>query len=589
MNKKSTIKNKPRLFLLFFLLGMHALYAATLSKEEKKAIKKEAREAAEEYNHIAWDLLKSLYKNGSESFTVSLSDNDPLSPEEAKARCKSQDFPKHSQDIQQVLSAEREADVRDHFPEEKKESQEKALGLFASDQKVHRNERYEICEEGSINTHTFIQERQVSYTPALKKTEKTCLGHKKDFSAWTKNGLKEAVEKFKKDLEKKEGKLDFTYQIDSSFINLVTSYNTTTHWKHLQIEKGCQNCHTQEILLQAAQEIDTWSTLPCHGYTLSDLEENTHCSLLQAENLEGGTRVIHGIPISRDSWKRRLTFTCRAFASSKCERLREQGGILMERKCLKQNGDECALWQKTYDMGCMTEQKHSVLSENSEILFNEEDFETAYIENTEFGEVVANLMAASSLGDQEDPHKIDFDKTPVFTGNESKCRRSFDSENIFDCCYDERKSGQGLCISAHLGKCSEEEKDLYRSARDGKCHYIGKQDGTFMTKHVYCCFPTKLARILQEEGRKQLGMGWGDPKKPLCQGLSFKQLTTLDFSQMDLSEFVEDFREKISEETLSKKLKKSLQEFSGKISLEEAQQKTRNLLSPEIKKIEETK
>ena len=110
-----------------------------------------------------------------------------------------------------------------------------------------------------------------------------------------------------------------------------------------------------------------------------------------------------------------------------------------------------------------------------------------------------------------------------------------------------------------------------------------------MTKHVYCCFPTKLARILQEEGRKQLGIDWGDCKKPLCQGLSFKQLTTLDFSQMDLSEFVEDFREKISEETLSKKLKKSLQEFSGKISLEEAQQKTRNLLSPEIKKIEETK
>lgn len=48
-------KNLRLSFPLFFLLGMHMLYATPLSKEEKKAIKKEAKEAAEEYNHIAWD------------------------------------------------------------------------------------------------------------------------------------------------------------------------------------------------------------------------------------------------------------------------------------------------------------------------------------------------------------------------------------------------------------------------------------------------------------------------------------------------------------------------------------------------------
>jgi conjugal transfer mating pair stabilization protein TraN len=575
--------------LLFFLLGMHTLPATPLGKEERKAIKKKAKEAAEEYNNTAWDLLKALYKNGSESVTTSLSDDEPLNSKEAKTSCKTQDFPDRPQEIKQALFIEREADIAINFPEENKEVQEKALGLFASGQDVQKKERVETCEEGSINTHTFIQERQVLYTPASKKIEKTCLGHKKDFSAWTKNGLKEEVEKFKKGLEKKEGKLDFTYQIDSSFINLVTSYSTTAHWKHLEPEKGCQNCHTKETLLQAAKETDSWVTLPSSGYTLSDLEENSNCSLLQVENFEEGTHVIHGVPISRAYWKRRLTFTCRTNDSSKCERLREQGGILVGRTCLKQNGNECALWQKTYDMGCITEQKHSVLSDDNKILFDEEDFETAYIENTEFGEVVATLMAVSSLADQGDPHNIDFAKTPVFTGSESKCRRSFDSENIFDCCYDRRKSGQGLCIAAHLGKCSEEEKDLYRSTRDGKCHYVGKLPGTFMTKHVYCCFPTKLARILQEEGRKQLGIDWGGSKKPLCQGLSFEQLTALDFSRMDLSEFVEDFREKISEKQLSKKLRESLQEFSDKISLETAQQKTRNLLSPEIKKIEEMK
>lgn len=575
--------------ILFSLLIMHTLSANPLSKEEKKAIKKEAKEAAEEYNNMAWDLLKFLYKNGSDSFTESLSSDTPLDPEETKRRCKSQDFPEQPQEVKQVFLIEREADIEINLPEESKENQETALGFFARDQGTQKIERVETCEEGGIYTHSFVQERKVSITPAVKRIEKTCLGHKKDFSAWTKKGLKEDLEAYKKDLEKKEGKVDFTYQIDSSFVNLVLSYETTAHWKHLAPEKGCQNCHSREILVQEAKETETWVTLSNNGYTLSVLEEDPTCSLLQVENFEEGTRVINGMPVSRPFWQRKLTFTCRPTLSSKCERLRQQGGILVERKCLKQNGDECALWQKTYDMGCITEQKYSVVSDENVTLFNEKDFETSYIENSEFGEAIATLMAASSLADQEDPHHIDFAQTPIFTGNESKCRRSFDSENIFDCCYDGRRQGQGLCIAAHLGKCSEEEKDLYRSARDGKCHYIGKLPGTLLTRHVYCCFPTKLARILQEEGRKQLGIVWGEPKKPLCQGLSFQQLTSMDFSQMDLSEFIEDFREKISEEDLSKKLKQSLQEFSGKVSLEEAKQKTRHLLSPEIKEIEETK
>lgn len=582
-------KDRKCSLLLLFVLGVHMLYGAPLSKEEKKAIKKEAKEAAEEYNRIAMDLLKSLYKNGSESLTKSLSEGEPLNPEEAKARCQSQDYPQYSQEVRQALSIERETEIKIHLPEENKEFQEKALGLFVSDQKGQTEERIETCEEGSINTYALIQEREVSYTPPVKKIEKICLGHKKDFSSWTKDGLKEEVGTFKKRLEKKEGKLDFTYQINSSFVNLVTSYHTTSNWKHQEPDKGCHNFQTKEIILQPAQEIDTWVTLPSEGYSLSNLEENPECSLLQVENFEEGVRMIHGTPISRAFWKRRLTFTCRGSDSPKCERLREQGGILIGRKCLKQNKDECTLWQKTYDMGCAAKQKYSILSEDHETLFSEEDFETTYMENREFGETIATLMAASSLADQEDPHHIDFDKTPIFTGNESKCRRSFDSENIFDCCYDRRKSGQGLCIAAHLGKCSDEEKDLYRFARDGKCHYIGKLPKTFITKHVYCCFPTKLARILQEEGRKQLGIGWGNAEKPLCQGLSFKQLTALDFSQMDLSEFVEDFREKISEEALSKKLKTSLHGFSEKVSLEDALQKTNNLLSSDIKKVEEAK
>lgn len=68
-------KNRKLSLLLFFLLGMLQLFANALSKSAKRAIKNEVREAAEAYNQIAWDLLKSLSKNGLKSFAASLPDS----------------------------------------------------------------------------------------------------------------------------------------------------------------------------------------------------------------------------------------------------------------------------------------------------------------------------------------------------------------------------------------------------------------------------------------------------------------------------------------------------------------------------------
>ena len=47
-----------------------------------------------------------------------------------------------------------------------------------------------------------------------------------------------------------------------------------------------------------------------------------------------------------------------------------------------------------------------------------------------------------------------------------------------------------------------------------------------------CTFGSKLGRILQEQGRKQLGHGWGD-----CGGFSVAEIESIDFGSLDLSEF----------------------------------------------------
>lgn len=95
-------------------------------------------------------------------------------------------------------------------------------------------------------------------------------------------------------------------------------------------------------------------------------------------------------------------------------------------------------------------------------------------------------------------------------------------------------------------QCDQDEQVLALKKGVGLCHYVGTYCGRKVLgacvekEESYCCFNSKLARILHEQGRPQLGMGWGSAQDPQCQGYTQVQLEALDFSQMDLSEFIND-------------------------------------------------
>ena len=52
----------------------------------------------------------------------------------------------------------------------------------------------------------------------------------------------------------------------------------------------------------------------------------------------------------------------------------------------------------------------------------------------------------------------------------------------------------------------------------------------------WCVFESKLARIINEQGRGQLGISFGDPEHPNCQGLTPEMLQQIKFDQVDFSE-----------------------------------------------------
>lgn len=57
------------------------------------------------------------------------------------------------------------------------------------------------------------------------------------------------------------------------------------------------------------------------------------------------------------------------------------------------------------------------------------------------------------------------------------------------------------------------------------------------TTQSFCCFNSRLARIVNEQGLVQIGRGMGSANSPSCSGFSVAELQALDFSRMDLSEF----------------------------------------------------
>ena len=53
----------------------------------------------------------------------------------------------------------------------------------------------------------------------------------------------------------------------------------------------------------------------------------------------------------------------------------------------------------------------------------------------------------------------------------------------------------------------------------------------------FCCYNSRLARIINQQARPQIGKGWGGAESPNCSGFTQAEFASIDFSNIDLSEF----------------------------------------------------
>ncbi|WP_123004895.1 conjugal transfer protein TraN [Escherichia coli] len=98
-----------------------------------------------------------------------------------------------------------------------------------------------------------------------------------------------------------------------------------------------------------------------------------------------------------------------------------------------------------------------------------------------------------------------------------------------------------------LAKCSSDEKALAKA----KSNKLTVSVGEFCSKKVlgvclekkrsYCQFDSKLAQIVQQQGRNgQLRISFGSAKHPDCRGITVDELQKIQFNRLDFTNFYED-------------------------------------------------
>ena len=172
----------------------------------------------------------------------------------------------------------------------------------------------------------------------------------------------------------------------------------------------------------------------------------------------------------------------------------------------------------------------------------------------------------------------------IFSGRPLQCKIGGVQTNYFDCCdpgpdyitlieaglvsggivygtmatefligsVNSSQSCSAINSLLNLNNCSPDSALVVDAVNNKASHYIGEYCvdqwpiiGCVQQSKMYCVFSSELARVIAEQGRPQLtdfgsDGGWGTATSPNCRGFTPQEFQMLDFSKMNLSEWIND-------------------------------------------------
>ena len=274
--------------------------------------------------------------------------------------------------------------------------------------------------------------------------------------------------------------------------------------------------------------------------TCGSLDNNGDCSQIGAKVCVEGreTRTINGLAVTKDCWKWEKTYKCVGTIKTDCTNIEKRAGCRLTATNVISRDDagNPTFTEKVFTCTSTVDRyaPDKKVCQNGKANIWGNDYTITRGKNGDFAKAVTwgNLLQRASKDK-------DVNGVSIFTGQNKTCSKAIGG--LSNCCRND-----GFLVDQDLVGCSAEETELAKQQAKGRAKYIG----TFCSKKVFkvcikkkksfCVFKSKLARILHEQGRPQIGLSWGGAKSPTCRGFTVQELQRLDFSQIDLSEFYND-------------------------------------------------
>lgn len=256
----------------------------------------------------------------------------------------------------------------------------------------------------------------------------------------------------------------------------------------------------------------------------------------------GGNRTVtfegEAYTLYSDCWQYKDTYFSQEADNGTCDKyMADSACTLSSQKCLTSIGNICT--QEQVYFSCETKISGEAQLCAGELVCNDGACDLLNNDkSSSFGQAVSGLAALAAAG--EDVAALNDINVTAFTGAPKSCRQA--AAGFSNCCKD---SGWGASVG--LAHCDSEEKALGEAKERLLTVYIGdycsrKVLGVCLQKKKsYCQFDSKLAQIIQEQGRGwQLGINFGDAEHPNCRGITVDELQSIRFDQVDFSNFYSD-------------------------------------------------
>lgn len=293
-----------------------------------------------------------------------------------------------------------------------------------------------------------------------------------------------------------------------------------------------------------------------YSLPLSALNMPRQCIRTNSVCLEGaGTRVFDGKSVYKSCWRYHNTFACSDLAaSSTCSASEATQCNQVDPSVCVVPGSDGSCSSVSFPLQCPTaEAKYNTAVNCGPSTFCSggscyDSTNQASQPPTQFVTSVSQLAAAAEASED-----LDTATMTIFKGKALKCKNYV--LGFVDCC-DSRtildSVGGGGTLLLACKSDWDQVMELSQKREQGLCHWNWKWTSkkgplgiTIEESESYCCFNSKLGRIINEQGRAQIGKGWGsksNPDNPDCTGFTVEQLQSLDFSLIDFSDFYADIK-----------------------------------------------